>query len=74
MKNNLAIRCQKESVVASWHFVAEILKKNVETEPAPSHVKNGMFNVKKRKYGKRTIKVEIGKIPRIVATLRAASK
>lgn len=39
---------------------------------APSHVKNGMFNVKKRKYGKRTIKVEIGKFPRIVATLRAA--
>lgn len=34
-------------MVASWHFVAEILKKNVETEPAPSHVKNGMFNIKK---------------------------
>ncbi len=46
-ENYLAICCQKELVVANWHFVAEILKKNVETEPAPSHVKNGMFNIKK---------------------------
>lgn len=45
-------------MVANWHFVAEILKKNVETVRAPSHVKNGMFNVKKRKYGKRTIKTK----------------
>ena len=46
-ENYLAICCQKELVVANWHFVAEILKKNVETEPAQSHVKNGMFNIKK---------------------------